>query len=195
MKTATLVLTVFHLTAIAGAVIAAAVDIESIVVTSIPCSLLGLSVAIAGLWRRNGAVALLGLSTPAVSIAVFVWIVVNAWSPGDAQLPVSAALLGYEVFCMAIGAVGAFHEARGGNLAAGPWRVQFHLRSLLVLMLLVGVDLAVVRVALAQNAGALLGAAIGLGLASLMGTLLAIVLGNKQLHAARELPSPVELGP
>ena len=96
------------------------VRFESIVVTAIPCSLLGLSVGFAGLWRRNGAISLLGLSTPLVSLAVFLWIFLKSWSPVEAQLPVSAALLGYEVFCLAVGALGAFSESRGRDLVGSP---------------------------------------------------------------------------
>ena len=88
---------------VSGAVIAAAIDIESIVVTGPVFSVLGILVALGSLASRSAFNAIFGLSAVAMSLFCLTLIASLSWSPGDAQKPVSTILICYETLLLPVG--------------------------------------------------------------------------------------------
>jgi hypothetical protein len=142
---------------VSGAVIGAAFDIESIVVTGPILSLSGLAVTLIGWGFRSSSMALFGISIPSFSMAIFgisipsfsmaifLWITFQAWSPAEAQLPVTTALIGYQLVILPVG-WWALRQALSGPMAAsGELRLQFSVRSLLIVTLIAAVSLGVMR--------------------------------------------------
>lgn len=152
-----------YLSSIVISVTAAAIDVESIVFSGPTCIVLGLIVAAFGIRRRSFTLSLLGISTLPISLAIFLLIFFNDWSPAEAQRPITLILFAYELAVAPISIFAMFRGRRYTPIKA-PLRLQFHVRSLLVLTLLVAIDMAAIRAAL--NLGADVLAAIGCGLAA-----------------------------
>jgi hypothetical protein len=147
---------------IGGAVIAATIEIESIVATGPVFSLIGLSLSIAWIfYRRVPALPLIGMSLPILSLIVFALINLLEWSPDEASRPVSTTLLVYQAVVVAIGlntlrsilADGRFVPSNGGG--------QFSIRSLLILTGVLGVALGAIKFAIDHGARARCGLAVG----------------------------------
>ena len=121
---------------IGGAVIAAAIHIESIIGSGVIFSLLGLFVAAGSGASRSRSMLVFGLSAAAISLFLLVLINVMGWGPAEAARPVTLMLLGYELALVPVGLVALYHSLAGP--IAGDWQRwrQFSVRSLLGLTLL-----------------------------------------------------------
>jgi hypothetical protein len=154
-------LTALLILGIGVAVLASAADVESIVVTGPLLSVLGIGVAV--FWRAPSQI-LLGLSVPLLSVAVFLLIFLQSWGPSTAQRTVTAILLGYEFAILPLGLwafYGALVQMLSGLAPLAPATRQFSIRGLLLVTLLVGIDMAIVRVAM-RHGDAHIALAIGL---------------------------------
>lgn len=173
---------------------AAAIDVESIVVTWVLCSAIGLIVAIAGGLYRSYAVPVLGLSVLALSVSIFQLIVRMRWSPREAQVPVTSILLGYEMIVAPLVILVIYLTLRDVNAIERP-KLQFNLRSLMAFTLLVALDLAITRAAFSAGIGAtpLRVTAVGLAVASILvaATVTNIALRNPP-QAALDIPFQLE---
>jgi hypothetical protein len=152
---------------IVGAVIAAAIDIESIVGSGVIFSLLGLFVAAGSGTSRSRSMLVFGLSAVAISLFLLVLINVMEWGQAEAAFPVTLILLGYELALAPVGLVALYHSLAGP--IAGDrqrWR-QFSVRSLLGLTLLAAIDLGVVRLTY-SNHNRLLSVAVGFAVAAIL---------------------------
>jgi hypothetical protein len=160
---------ILHLLGIAGSVVAAAVEIETIVGTGPVFSGVGGVVAECGRRCRMRGMFWLGISTLILSLFVFGLINVAEWSPGEAQRPVSVLLLIYECVAIPAGLMALWRLwVAAPDQPSGPW--QFNLRSLMLVMVLVAVALAAVRAANRFSLGVLAAIAIGLCAAALFAT-------------------------
>ena len=84
----------------------------------------------------------------------------NRWGPTQAQGPVTAALLAYELLSASIWLRGLWCVIHGPPAAPRPW--QFPLRSLLLIMFGAAISLGAFRLVLNQSRDVLLAVAIGL---------------------------------
>jgi len=172
----------------AVAVALAAHEIESIVVTGPVFTLLGLVVVTLGAIDGRGTAVLYGLSAGLISLFVFLLINGKGWGPGPAAFPVTLILLGYELAIVPIGLL-ALHGiiSRHPRMPLRPaW--QFNLRSLLLIMLLVGVDLAIVRLAMHQGTTTLVVIAVAIGVAAFLASVVVVALAFHQ-RAVEPAPS------
>lgn len=180
------VLCVLQVLGISGAVIAAAVDIESIVVTGPVFTVLGILVALGSLASRSPYNAVFGLSAGAMSLACLVWIASLSWSPSDAQQPVTTALLCYETLIVPIGLLAlrrtVLPPVAAAISVARSW--QFGIRHLLTTTSLVAVMLAVGRLGYEHGDDVRLGIAVGLAAGSVIGLGLALFVGSPNRRAA-----------
>jgi hypothetical protein len=130
---------------ICGAVIAATVEIESIVGSGPIFSGIGLWVAEHGRRRGLRGMFWLGMSTLMLTLLVFAVINLAEWGPADARRPVSVMLMIYQSLAVSAGLImlwRLFDDAREASPV--PW--QFNLRSLLGLICLIAVSLGAARV-------------------------------------------------
>lgn len=165
------ILTALLLVSISGAVIAATVEIETIVGTVPVLSLVGVGLCLAWIFHRRGLWApLVALSLPAVSLSVFGLIYSRNWGPSEAAQPVSAILLVYQIAIMAVGLIGIREQLKLSHTSAKT-RVQFSIRSLLGLTAIAAVALGAVRIALDQGAYASVSLAVGLAMLTFCGIL------------------------
>lgn len=143
---------ILQLLGVSVATAASTIQIESIVVSGPLLSLLGLTIAVAA-WalRRSTAAALFGLSVMILSAGVFGLIVSLPWSPDDAQYPVPLILIGYEYLITPFGAIAVHRLWRNESARADHRRLQFGLRDLLALTLVVAIASGVLRIAMNRH--------------------------------------------
>jgi hypothetical protein len=169
---------------VCGAVIAAAVEIESILITGPIFSVLGLVAAFWSVVCRSGPGLLFGLSASLISFFLLVLIPTLNWSPNDAQFPVTAMLFCYQVFIIPIGLV-ALYQMLAKPIErerARPW--QFSLRSLVLLTALVAIGSAVTKIAYDVGAAVLPTIAVGLAVASVIAAVLVLCAALVSWHSA-----------
>jgi hypothetical protein len=154
-------LLILHLLGIGGSVIAAAVQIESIVGTGPAFSVLGLIVAECGRRSRLRSMYWIGLSTLALSLFVFALINIAEWSPAEASVPVPVLLLAYESVVIPLGLRTLWRMFVAAPADARLAR-QFDLKSLLWLFGLLAVALAAGRAASDQGLSGMASTAIGI---------------------------------
>ena len=185
-------LTSLLLISIGVAVIIAAHDIESIVITGPLFSVIGLVLCIVWFFHRRGLWApLVALSLPAVSLAVFFLIYTRRWSPQEAQQPVTAVLLVYQVATVVVGLIG-IREQLTLRIDRVRSSVQFSIKALLALTGIVAVTLGAVRMALDWGAGGSLGLAIGFTVVTPVAILLACIYPPPPTDAEPVEPLPTE---
>jgi hypothetical protein len=158
-----------HLLGIGGSVIAATVQIESIVGTGPAFSVLGLIVAECGRRCRLRGMFWVGSSTLVLSLIVFGLIYLANWSPDEASIPVSVMLLAYEAVTVPAGLMmlwRLFVPAPSDTRAA--W--QFDLKSMLRVTCLMAIALAAGRASSDQGLSLLSAIAVGF----LVGTIAAL---------------------
>ena len=129
-----------------------------------------------------------GLSACLVSLLVFVLINAMGWGPDPAATPVTLILLGYELAFIPVGLLALYGIVSRPRLVPSQVPRQFNLRSLLVLMLLAGVDLAIVRVTMLQGTPTLMVIAVGLGVAAFLASVVVVVLAIRR-RAVEPAPS------
>jgi len=190
MKLLTIILGILFLVQFWGTAVAialAAQEIETIVVTGPIFTVLGLVVVTLGAIEGRPTPVLFGLSAGLISLFVFLLIVEKGWGPGPAAIPVTLILLAYELAIAPIGLL-ALHGiiSRHSRMPLRPsW--QSNLRSPLLIMLLVGVDLAIVRLAMHQGATTLAVLAVGIGVAAFLASVLVVALA---FHRRAVEPAP-----
>lgn len=181
------VLCLLQLWGTAVAVALAADDIRTIVVTGPLFTSLGLVVVLTGAIDRRLSPVLYGLSAGLISLFVFLLINGNGWGPDPAAFPVTLILLGYELAIAPFGLLALY-----GTIGRHSWTQsrdlwQFNLRTLLVIMLLAGVDMAIVRVAKDQGASTLGIFAVGVGMATFLASVVVVALA---FHRRAVEPAP-----
>jgi hypothetical protein len=189
MKLLTIILGVLCLGQLWGTAVAiaiAATEIESIVVTGPIFTVLGLVVVLLGAIDGRMMPVWFGLSAGLVSLLIFVLINAKGWGPEPAAFPVTLILLGYELAVIPIGLL-ALYGIVSRPLMPSQVPRQFNLRSLLGLMLLAGVDLAIVRLAMHQGTTTLAVIAVGLGVAACLASVVVVVLA---IHRRAVEPAP-----
>jgi len=156
---------------VCGAVIAAAIDIESIVVTGPVFSVLGVLVAHGSLASRSAFNAIFGLSAVAMSLSCLIWIASLSWSPGDAQKPVTTVLICYETLLLPVGLLALYRTLvpRVASVTANARSLQFSIRHLLTTTFVVAVMLAAGKVGFEHGNNVRLGMAIALSAGSVIG--------------------------
>lgn len=174
---------------VSGAVVAAVVDIESIVVTGPVFSVLGVLVALGSLASRSAFNAVLGLSADAMSLFCLVLIASLSWSPDEAQKPVSTILICYETLLLPVALLAMYRTVvpRIASLTADahPW--QFGIRHLLTTTFVLAVMLAAGKLGFEHGNNVRLGLAIALSAGSVVGIAFAGYLGVSRRYAARQL--------
>ena len=131
-----------------------------------------------------------------VSVFWFVWIVSLSWSPGDAQVPVSSALIGYELLFVPVGWVALYRTLRSPELEPAkderPW--QFGIGGLLVATAVLAVALGVGRMVYDHGHEVQLAVAVGLFVLSAVGTGITLGKGLGSSRAAGDArPCPFPL--
>ena len=127
-----------------GAMIAALVNIESIIVTGPLASFLGLALAFIARRLRSRSVLWFGLSAPIMWALCATLIVAFDLGPSEARLPISAVI----IVCCALSAPLAVRALRAArHFPSRPTRVvwQYSLKSLLIVMTLLCLLLVAVR--------------------------------------------------
>lgn len=190
------VLCVLQILGVSGAVVAAVVEIESILWTGPVFSFLGLLVALGSRTSRSASNALFGLSAAVVSVFWFVWIVSLSWGPNDAQVPVSSALIGCELLVVPVGWVALYRTLRSPEPRLTgddrPW--QFGISGLLVATAVLAVALGVGRMVYDHGHGVRLAVAVGLFVLSGVGTGITLGWGLRpsgEAKDARSCPFPL----
>lgn len=182
---------------VSGAVIAAAIDIESIVVTGPVFSVLGVLVAPGSLASRSAFNAIFGLSAVAMSLSCLIWIASLSWSPDDAQKPVTTVLICYETLILPVGLLALYRTLvpRVASVTANARSWQFSIRHLLTTTFVVAVMLAAGKVGFEHGNNVRLGIAIALSAGSVVGIAVAGYLGVSRRYAVTQaelaaLPCP-----
>jgi len=141
---------------ISWAVTIAAIEIESVVVTSPILSLLGIVVAIGPRRSRSIFKAAFGLSTLALSVGVAVWISTQSLDPSKAQLPVTAALISYELAFIPLGWLAVYQTLSLSELGSSQATrgQQFSIAQLLVVTAWVAVALGIGKAMIDGNRNA-----------------------------------------
>jgi len=170
---------VLQLLGVCGSVVAAAIEIESIMASGPIFSILGFVVAFGWFASRSISTVIFGLSAGLISLFLFLLINILDWGPSDAAFPVTLMLLGFETVILPIGLV-ALHKTLSGSPTKEPSRFrQFNLRSLLLLTTVVAICLAAMKLSSNRGSGVLLTVAVGFCTATVMA--IAIVV----FHAVR----------
>jgi hypothetical protein len=158
-------------------VIAAAVEVETIVGTGPAFSLLGLIVCVGWVFSRSIATLVFGLSASAISLFLLALIAGLHWSPSDASIPVPLILLGYEIVAVPIGLASLYRilARRAKKRRDRFW--QYNLWLLLAVTTLAAATAAVVRLALQFGTPVLVTAAIGAAVATVASIGLVILRG------------------
>ena len=133
---------VLQIVGIAGSVVAAAIDIETILAAGPIFSGMGLIVALRAWASRSVANVVFGLSAAAMSVFLFCLIVSLGWGPGKAQVPVSVILIAYELVIVPIGLFSLFRILKPAPKDLVTRFPQYSLRSLFLLMSLTAVAAA-----------------------------------------------------
>ena len=142
-----IILSVIQILGVSIAVLAATVEIESIVFSGPILSLTGLVLAAVRRRDANMARRLFGLSALPVSVACFLLIVFLKWSPKNAEQPITTILFLYEVQFLPIGLAGLFRIIASLSQPTDYHGPQFSLRSLFFIILSTAMALATARVA------------------------------------------------
>jgi hypothetical protein len=175
-----------QLLAIGGSVLAATIEIESIVGTGPVVSVLGLIVAASARRNRSLGALLLGLSAGLLSLFVFALIAVQDWGPSDAAQPVSMILITYEMVAAPIGLFAIGRTISPAESVVGLW--QFDLRTMLGLIGLLAVALAAGR--MGHNLGLKALAAVATG--GLLAVILALLfVGYRWWRLSDGQPHPL----
>lgn len=182
------VLCVLQILGVSGSVVAAVMEIESILWTGPVFSFLGLLVALGSWTSRSASNALFGLSATTVSAFWLVWIISLSWGPNDAQVPVSSALIGYELLFVPVGWVALYRTLRSPEPEPAkverPW--QFGIGGLLAATAVLAVALGVGRMVYDHGHGVRLAVAVGLFVLSAVGTGITVGKGLRPSGAARD---------
>ena len=129
-------LILFQLVGIFAAVVAAVVEIETILWTGPVLTLIGFVIVIR-CFRRDHLLGLyFGFSVPSISVLCFSLIYGLEWSPGDAAVPISCLLIVFAVLSVPLGVL-AWRRMPHVTHAKRPLKMQFSLADLLGLMLVV----------------------------------------------------------
>jgi len=183
-------ISIFQILGLSIAVIVAAVDIESIIVSGPILSITGLVAALSWRFCRSVFLGALGLSAPAMSLFLLLLISGLNWSPSDAQVPVTAILIGYEVLIAPFALVGlymALTRSAGGEDHA-PF--QFSLQSLVLASIFVGTVYAGIEVLTLVGYQVQLAMSIGLAVAILIAVIVVFACGVRKRVAAMHPNSP-----
>ncbi len=129
------------------AVLAATVEIGSIIFSGPILSVTGLVLAVLRRHDANLARRLFGLSAPLVAILCFLLIFFRSWSPQDAAQPITTLLFFYEVQFLPVGLAGLFRIIATLSQPINCPGPQFSLRSLFSVVLSAAVGLATARLA------------------------------------------------
>ena len=155
MRTYIQVLISLQLLSIMASIIAAVVEIETIVWTGPIFSIVGLLIAVP-CYRQHFPTGLyFGLSVPTISILCFSIILGLQWGPSTAAVPISCLLVLFAIVALPLGAF-AIREGRLVTIAKRRTTLQFGIMTLLGLMALVAVLSFLVRT------GSVLAAATGI---------------------------------
>ncbi len=138
------------------AALAALVEIETIVASGPILSLSGLVIVAWGVRRDSVWAFYSGLSAPTMSVVCFCIIYGLQWSPAQAGAPIGALVTLYAVASVPV-AIAAIRQLSSAVAVRPPARLQFSLRHVLGLMLLVSVNLMLLRTGseMAVSAGVL----------------------------------------
>ena len=169
------------------AVALAADNIRTIVVSGPLFTSLGLVVVLTGAIDRRPSPVLYGLSAGVISLFVLLLINGNGWGPEPAAFPVTLILLGYELAIAPIGLLALYGIIGRHSWIQSRVSLQFNLRTLLVVMLLAGVDMAIVRLAMHQGTTTLVAFAVGIGVATLLASVVVVALA---FHRRAVEPAP-----
>jgi hypothetical protein len=141
-------------------IVAAGIEIESIVATGPIAAIVGLLAAIPFAWVRRWPLAAASLTLPLIAVLVFSLIAGNGWGPPQARRPVMVVLLGYELLVAPLWLGGLLRIVRGAEQRPG--KLQFPLRGLMIVMLIVAVALGAGRLAMRLSPTLLLAVAVSL---------------------------------
>lgn len=123
---------------------AAAADVESIMGTGPALAVVGVALALVARPLRSWWVLTLSLSAPAICVLCAALIVTFGWGPIAAQTPISAILIGYALLAVPLAVVALRCILRWqAEQRLFVWR--YSMKSLLVLVTVVGVLTAAVR--------------------------------------------------
>jgi hypothetical protein len=167
-------LILIQMVGIVAAVVAAIVEIETILTTGPVLSVIG-CVIVFGCFRKSHSLGLyFGFSVPSISILCFSMIYGMKWGPGDAATPIHCLLIVFAVVSVPLGVL-AVRRMPHVTHAKRPLKMQFSLADLLGLMLIVSLPFG-----LNQTLGEP-GLAVGL----LTSYLVVLVYCLKRFHRAR----------
>jgi ketosteroid isomerase-like protein len=184
------VLGVIQLLGISGAVIAAAVEVETIVGTGPAFSLLGLAVCFGWLVSRSYTTIVFGLSATAISVSLLALIAGLRWSPQDASIPVPLILLAYEAMIVPVGLVSLHRTIARGSWKSSRRAWQYNIWSLLAVTAVAGAAAAVVRLAMQFGAPVLVTTAIGVSAATVAAIAVVVYRALRRLPPVRVQPPP-----
>lgn len=159
-----------QLLGVCGSVIAAAIEIETIMVTGPIFSVAGVVVACGWKVSRNPLIVVFGLSAAVVSTFTFFLIFSLSWSPEDAAFPVPLMLLGYEFVIVPIGLFSIYRLLIIPQKNTVERTRQFDLRSLLIVTFVAAVGSAAGKFASDLGSWVLLAIAIGFCAATVIAT-------------------------
>lgn len=145
-RRATIVLCLIHLIGCAFATLAAAIEIESVVVSGFLLVFTALALAILGTPRP--ASILFALSTMVFAVTSFLVIAIGGFNQREADAPLFAAMVAYQIL---FAPIGLFALYRAFSQRGLPTRVQFGLRQMLGAMVVVCVAAAATRLALSLD--------------------------------------------
>lgn len=123
-----------------AAVVAAVVDIETILTTGPVLTLIGCVIVILCFRKAHSLGLYFGLSVPSISVLCFSVIYGLKWAPGDAAVPISCLLIVFAVLSLPLGVL-ALRRIPHITHAKRPLKMQFSLADLLGLMLVVSLPL------------------------------------------------------
>jgi hypothetical protein len=181
IRHASIVLLVLHLLGIVATTICTAFEVESVALAAPLLLVSGVSVAAIG--RRPAASRIgFGLSTIALVVGATLWIVLGGISKRQAEGPLFATLVIYQILFVPLGLWSLYRTL---DVSSAVGRVQFGLKHLLVMMLIVCAAAAVAGMPWSRDNDVRVLVASGLGV-MVVGAILAIMV-SRALAALRHV--------
>jgi hypothetical protein len=173
-----------HLIGLAIAMVAAAIDIESVVMSGVLLTISGIALAWVGKSPHTVRV-LFGASTVAFIVVSFLIIALGNVGPNEADEPLFTAIVVYQLLAFPVG-LRLFHPgSRDAGLTSRP---KYGIRHLLILMTWAGIAVGIARIVYSLDDDIQIAIAAGLAGLEVLGICTVMIAGYRARAAQQAIP-------